>query len=117
MDDVRRIVGPDAIVGLSTHDERQIDAALTGSASYIAVGPIFATATKTAAGPERGPGLVRYAAGRGKPVVAIGGITVDRARAVVEAGASAIAVVSDLLSRGDPEARTRRFLEELSVKG
>lgn len=117
VDDVRRIVGPDAIVGLSTHDERQIDAALEGSASYIAVGPIFATATQTAAGSGRGPGLVRYAAGRGKPVVAIGGITVDRVRAVVEAGASAIAVVSDLLSRGDPEARTRRFLEALSAKG
>lgn len=111
---VRSILGPDAIVGLSTHDAHQIDEALDGSASYIAVGPIFASATKPAAGAERGLGLVRYAAGRGKPVVAIGGITAERARAVIDAGASSIAVVSDLLVTADPESRTRRFVAELS---
>ena len=111
---VRGILGPDAIVGLSTHDAPQIDEALKGTASYIAVGPVFASATKPAAGAERGVDLVRYAAGRGKPVVAIGGITAERARAVIDAGASSIAVVSDLLVSADPESRARRFVAELS---
>jgi len=114
VDDVRRIVGPDAIVGLSTHDERQIDAGLAGSASYIAVGPIFATGTKSTAGPARGPGLVRYAADRGKPVVAIGGITLDRVGSVIAAGASGVAIIADLLATGDPENRAREYIRNFA---
>ena len=56
---------------------------------------------------------MRYAAGRGKPVVAIGGITLDRVDRVVEAGASAVAVIGDLLTGEDPEARTREFVARL----
>ena len=56
---------------------------------------------------------MRYAAHRGKPVVAIGGITLDRAAAVVAAGASAVAVIADILVGRDPEARVRAFLERL----
>ena len=85
---MRAIVGAAAIVGLSTHDATQMDAALPASADYIAVGPVFATATKDTGYDARGLDLVRYAAGRGKPVVAIGGITLDRAPAVVAAGAT-----------------------------
>jgi thiamine-phosphate pyrophosphorylase len=112
--DARTIVGPSAIVGLSTHDEAQVDAALLTSADYIAVGPVFATATKDTGYDARGLDLVRYAAGRGKPVVAIGGITLDRVRAVVDAGATGIAVISDVL-REDPERRTRQFVEFVHV--
>ena len=84
------------------------------AADYIAVGPIFGTATKDTGYDARGLDLVRYAAGRGKPVVAIGGITLDRVRAVVGAGASGIAVISDVL-REDPERRTRQFVEFVHV--
>jgi thiamine-phosphate pyrophosphorylase len=56
---------------------------------------------------------VRYAAGRGKPVVAIGGITLDTAAGVIRAGATAVAVISDLLA-GNPEARIRQYLHVLS---
>ena len=107
VDEVRAIAGPTAVVGLSTHDERQVDDALAGRATYVAVGPIFGTATKDTGYSARGLDLVRYAAGRGKPVVAIGGITLERVAAVVEAGASAVAVIGDLLTGGDPEGRTR----------
>lgn len=107
---VRRIVGPAAIVGVSTHDRAQIDAALGGEATYVAVGPVFATATKDTGYEPRGLELVRYAAGRGKPVVAIGGITLERAREVLTAGAAALAVISDLLRTGDPEGRVRDYL-------
>ncbi len=111
--EVRGIVGPDAIVGLSTHDRAQVDAALATDATYVAVGPIFSTATKETGYTARGLELVSYAAGRGKPVVAIGGITLERAPSVVAAGASALAVISDILVGGDAEARVRAFLAVL----
>ena len=110
VDDVRRIVGAEAIVGLSTHDRAQIDAALETAASYVAVGPVYATSTKDTGYDARGLELVRYAADRGKPIVAIGGITLERAADVLRAGASAVAVITDVLTGGDPEARTRAFL-------
>jgi thiamine-phosphate pyrophosphorylase len=112
--DVRRIVGAAAVVGISTHDERQIDAALETDATYVAVGPIFGTVTKDTGYTARGLDLIRYATGRGKPIVAIGGIALDRVEAVVEAGAAGIAVISDLLTTGDPEARTRDFIARIS---
>jgi thiamine-phosphate pyrophosphorylase len=112
VDEVRRILGPDAIVGLSTHDERQIEAAARTTATYIAVGPIYATATKDTGYPARGLDLVRSAALTGRPVVAIGGITLERAAEVLAAGASSVAIIADLLS-GDPEARVRQFLRHV----
>ena len=111
--DVRRIVGSRCIVGLSTHDERQVDEALDSEATYVAVGPVFGTSTKETGYSARGLDLVRYAAGRGKPVVAIGGITLQRAPSVVQAGAAGLAVISDLLEGRDPEARSREFIAHL----
>ena len=67
---------------------QQIDEALAGDASYIAVGPVFLTATKETGYTPRSLDLVSYAARRGKPVVAIGGITLERAPEVVAAGAT-----------------------------
>jgi len=112
----RAIAGDDAIIGISTHDPDQIDAALAGAASYVAVGPVFLTATKDTGYSPRGLDLVRYAAGRGKPIVAIGGITLERATEVVAAGASALAVISDILLHDDPEGRVRAFVERLPAQ-
>ncbi|HEX9366743.1 MAG TPA: thiamine phosphate synthase [Vicinamibacterales bacterium] len=108
----RRIVGADAVVGLSTHDVAQIEAAAATTASYIAVGPVYGTATKDTGYSARGLDLVRRAVLSGRPVVAIGGITLERAPEVLAAGASSVAVISDLLA-GDPEARVRMFLGAL----
>ncbi len=108
VDDVRRIVGPGAIVGLSTHDEAQIEAAARSSATYIAVGPIYGTSTKVTGYSARGLDLIRRAVLVGRPVVAIGGITLERAPEVFSAGAASVAVISDLL-RGDPAERVRSF--------
>ena len=110
--EARAIVGPGAIVGISTHDAAQIDAASRTTATYIAVGPIYATATKNTGYTARGLELVRQAAAGTRPVVAIGGITLDRAPEVLAAGAAAVAVISDLL-RADPEQTVRRFRERL----
>ena len=110
--DVRRVMKGEAIVGVSTHDRPQVDDALRTAATYVAVGPIFGTTTKDTGYTARGLDLVRYAAGRGKPVVAIGGITLANAREVVEAGATGLAVITDLLD-GDPRGRARAFVDLL----
>jgi thiamine-phosphate pyrophosphorylase len=88
---------------------------------YIAVGPVFDTRTKDTGYREVGTGLVseaaailRDAGGAVKPVVAIGGITLDRAPDVIGAGAASVAVISDLLSTGNPEARVREYLRVLA---
>ena len=112
VDAVRHVLG-DGVVGLSTHDPAQVDAALASDADYIAVGPIFDTATKTTGYSARGLELVKYAAGRGKAVVAIGGIDLDRAPEVVQAGAASVAVISDLLV-GRVEDRVRQYLHALA---
>lgn len=112
---VRMICGADAVIGLSTHTSAQVDAAMEEDVDYVAVGPIFGTATKDTGYTARGLDLVRYAAARGKPIVAIGGITVNGAAAVLEAGATAVAVISDLVVGDDPEARVREYLRVLGI--
>ena len=111
----RALVGAEAIVGLSTHSAAQVDAAVIEPVTYIAVGPVFDTTTKATGRARVGVELVREAVQRagGRPIVAIGGITLDRAPAVLEAGAAAVAVISDLLSSGDPEGRVRAYVERL----
>jgi thiamine-phosphate pyrophosphorylase len=110
----RRLLGPEAIIGYSTHNVEQALAALMQPVDYIAIGPIFKTSTKTDISPVLGlDGLraVRAAAGN-VPLVAIGGITQANAREVIEAGADSVAVISALLS--DPNfipVATRNFLE------
>lgn len=110
IDAALRIVGERAMAGLSTHTEAQVDAALAGPATYVAVGPVFGTSTKDTGYAARGLDLVRYAARRGKPIVAIGGMTLASAPAVIDAGATSVAVVSDLLETGDPEQRVREYV-------
>ena len=109
-----RAVAPAALIGLSTHSPEQLADGLSSAADYLAVGPIFGTNTKATGYDARGLDLVRAAAGRGKPVVGIGGITLERAASVIQAGAAAVAVISDVLAGGDPEARTRDYLRALS---
>ena len=111
-DAVREVLA-DGVIGLSTHDVEQVDEALTTVADYVAVGPVFSTATKETGYAARGLDLVRRAAGRGKPVVAIGGITLDLAPEVIGAGAGSVAVITDLLQGGDPESRVREYIRAL----
>jgi thiamine-phosphate pyrophosphorylase len=114
--DARRIVGPEAIVGVSTHTLPQVEAALSEPVSYVAVGPIFGTATKDTGYTAVGVDLIAAAASRapGVPIVAIGGIDLDRAPGVLAAGASSVAVISDLLTP-DPTARIRQYIELLGA--
>jgi thiamine-phosphate pyrophosphorylase len=115
---VRRIIGPDRLVGLSTHTIAQLDDAVRQPIDYVAIGPVFGTASKHTGYDAVGLSLVEEAAararGRGMPVVAIGGITIERAADVIRAGASSVAVISDLLATGDPCARVRQYLDKLN---
>lgn len=115
--DVRRAAGPEAIVGLSTHTRDQIVAAVAEPISYLAIGPVFTTATKATGYDAVGYAAVEEAVERasqhGLPVVAIGGITLATAPRVIEAGASAVAIIGDLLT-ADPEARVREYLAALA---
>jgi thiamine-phosphate pyrophosphorylase len=123
---VRQIVdggaGPgdhDAVVGLSTHTPEQLEAALHLPVSYIAIGPVFSTDTKTTGYTGLGLEAVRRAAARtgerGVPLVAIGGVTLETAPEVIRAGAGTVAVISDLVAAGDPAARVRAYLARLTV--
>jgi thiamine-phosphate pyrophosphorylase len=112
-DAARAVLGV-GLIGLSTHNETQVDEALAApTVDYVAVGPIFETGTKNTGYGARGLDLVRYATGRGKPVVAIGGIDLERAPVVIAAGASMVAVITDVLSTGNVEARVREHVSAL----
>ncbi len=116
---VRPIVGERAIVGLSTHTTAQIESAIAQPVSYVAIGPVFGSVTKATGYNAVGLDAVRAAAARaatrGLPVVAIGGITLDTAPAVLGAGAASVAVIGDLLATGQPEARVRAYVERLGL--
>jgi thiamine-phosphate pyrophosphorylase len=111
----RAQLGDKAIVGTSTHTLDQFDRATRDPVSYIAVGPVFGTTTKDTGYHPIGLAMVSAAAKRAMeiPVVAIGGITLDTAAAVIEAGASSVAVISDLLTDGNPTRRVAQFLDRL----
>ena len=112
----RRLLGEGAIVGLSTHTVAQVEGALREPISYVAVGPVFGTRTKDTGYVAVGLELVGAAAQLAgtMPVVAIGGITLENARSVIDAGAAAVAVISDLLRGNDPRGRTQAFLQRLT---
>jgi len=112
-EDARAIVGARAWVGVSTHSLEQVDAADKTSADYIAFGPVFATATKQNPDPVVGLELLAQARLRTrKPLVAIGGVTLERAADTYRAGADSLAVIRDLLAAADPAAQARAFLKE-----
>ncbi|MFN2589396.1 MAG: thiamine phosphate synthase [Actinomycetota bacterium] len=111
----RRILGPDAIVGLSTHAPEQLDEA-SPAADYVTAGPVYETPTK----PERAPaGLahVRYAAAHERrPWFAIGGINESNVSDVIAAGATRIVVVRAVTEAPDPATAVRRLLSALGER-
>jgi thiamine-phosphate pyrophosphorylase len=112
VDGARAVVGPDVWVGISTHSGEQVRQAAQTSADYVAVGPVFATQSKANPDPVIGLEGVRAArAAISKPLVAIGGITRENARSVIDAGADSVAVISDLLR--EPAKSVEAFLRIL----
>ena len=103
--DVRRAVGEDVLVGLSTHTPEQLEAGLRSEVDQLSVGPVYETPTKPGR-PAAGLGFVRHAASRarGRPWFAIGGIDASNVHDVVAAGAERIVVVRAIRDAGDPRA-------------
>ena len=116
VDAVRRLVGPELFIGLSTHSPEQFDAALASGADYLSVGPIWETPTK-AGRPAAGLDYVRYAASHAaKPWFAIGGIDAENLGEVVAAGARRAVVVRAIRDAADPRAVASALKSQLSVE-
>jgi thiamine-phosphate pyrophosphorylase len=111
--DARRLIGEKAFLGYSTHNPAQLDRAAAEPVSYVALGPIFGTSSKQNPDPVVGLGRLRECRSRcARPLVAIGGITRETARAVWAAGADSVAVISDLIPEESTAANLRRRMEE-----
>jgi thiamine-phosphate pyrophosphorylase len=106
----RRLLGPDAAIGLSVATVEQARAAEALDADYLGVGPVFSTPTKPDAAPPLGlAGLAEVRAVSRHRLVAIGGIGAGNARQAIEAGADGVAVVSAICAAGDPEGAAREL--------
>ena len=107
-------VGPGLTVGRSCHDMDSVRRAIEDSVAYVTVSPVFETTSKPGYGPALGiAGLEQIVCGTGLPVYALGGVTVDRARACVDAGAVGVAVMGAVMGADDPAAVSRALLDEV----
>jgi thiamine-phosphate pyrophosphorylase len=98
-------------IGISTHTPEELDKALGAAADYVALGPIYATTLKIMPWAPQGlPRLAEWRARIACPLVAIGGITLDRAPIVLAAGADSVAVITDIVTSQDPEARVENWI-------
>jgi thiamine-phosphate pyrophosphorylase len=115
----RARLGTEAIIGLSAHGDADVVAAQAAGADYATLSPIFATASKPGYGPELGLAALARAARHGVPLLALGGVTAERARDCVAAGAAGIAVMGKIMRAAGPPSRVgdvvRGFLGALSV--
>jgi len=116
VEQARAVIGQDRWVGVSTHNLEQFQTAAASSVDYVAIGPIFATRSKTNPDPVVGTDLIRKVRPlTKKPIVAIGGIRLERAAEVLEAGADSVAVIGDILEAADPARQARRFIQRLEA--
>jgi thiamine-phosphate pyrophosphorylase len=110
----RRVLAPEQGMGFSTHNLDQALDAESAPVDYVAVGPVFATSTKGNTAPVLGLERLREICSQmRKPVVAIGGINLERAHAVLDCGAAAVAVIRDVLGHRIVEERTREWIRHL----
>ena len=116
VEEVRELVGPELLIGLSTHSPVQIDAVDATSADYIGVGPVHETPTKPGR-PAVGVDLVRYAAAHAPvPFFAIGGLDVENVGEVIDAGADRVCVLRAVAAAGDPERAARGLRAVLDAR-
>ena len=115
-EEARQVVGTEKLVGVSTHNLEQFQRAAASSADYIAVGPIFSTGTKSNPDPVVGTEFIRKVRLlTDKPIVAIGGITLERAPGIIKSGADSVAVISDILRADEPGMRARQYINLLGT--
>jgi thiamine-phosphate pyrophosphorylase len=112
--DARRRLGPDALIGFSAHQTGEIGPARTAGADYVTLSPIFASASKPGYGPTLGLGALTTAAAIGMPVYGLGGLSAANAAACLEAGATGIAVMGEIMRATDPGARVAAIVSALA---
>jgi thiamine-phosphate pyrophosphorylase len=112
--DLKAIRAAGLTLGLSTHDDKELETALAAKPDYIALGPIFPTTLKSMRfAPQGIPKITEWKKRIGAiPLVAIGGIKLEQAREIFAAGADSIAVVSDVTQNPDSDARVRAWLQQ-----
>jgi len=112
--DVAAIRAAGLTLGISTHDDTELDTALRAKPDYVALGPIFPTTLKSMRfAPQGIPKIAEWKKRVGEiPLVAIGGIKLERASEIFAAGADSIAVVSDITQNADPDKRVKQWLGE-----
>src|SRR5579859_1573417 len=116
VEQARSVAGQEKLVGVSTHNLEQFNKAAASTADYIAVGPLFSTTSKANPDPVVGLAFLRRVRGlTDKPIVGIGGISLDSAKSVIEAGADSVAVISGVLSAPNPSQSARQYLEVLET--
>jgi thiamine-phosphate pyrophosphorylase len=110
--DLARIKAAGCRLGVSTHDEAELDIALAAGPDYVALGPVYETKLKVM--PWKPQGLERVGQWKKRvgqlPLVGIAGITVERAQGVIDAGADSCAVITDFITHDDPEARVGEWV-------
>jgi thiamine-phosphate pyrophosphorylase len=112
----RSVIGTGKLLGVSTHNLEQFKDAAATSVDYVAVGPVFSTSTKANPDPVVGIELIRRVRSlTEKPIVAIGGITLESAADVIRAGADSVAVISDILLAPDPGQRAQQYIQLLDA--
>lgn len=116
--DLAEIRSTGLTLGLSTHDDAELETALAAEPDYIALGPIFPTTLKSMRfAPQGIPKITEWKKRVGNiPLVAIGGIKLEQAEEIFAAGADSIAVVSDVTQNPDPDARVRAWLDFVAEK-
>jgi thiamine-phosphate pyrophosphorylase len=116
VEEARTVIGEGRWVGVSTHNLEQFEKAASSSADYLAIGPVFATTSKSNPDPVVGLETIRRVRSlTSKPIIAIGGIRLEHAAEVIEAGADSVAVIGDILGAADPVLRAREFLQQLKA--
>ena len=116
VEDARRCLGPDAWIGVSAHDPREVAAAGAAGADYANLAPIHPPLSKAASRVPLGPAALTEAASSRLPVLAQGGITPENAAACLLAGAAGVAVTGTLLQATDPGAATRALRSQLDSR-
>jgi thiamine-phosphate pyrophosphorylase len=109
----RKRLGQSAIIGVSAHVVADVEAAAAAGADYVTLSPIFATSSKPGYGPALGVGALSGVAKAGIAVVALGGVTADVARLCLDAGATGVAVMGDIMRSGDPGGNVGNLLAAL----
>ncbi len=114
MEIARRLMGQDKLIGITVHNVEEALEAVADGADYLGVSPIFATSTKADAGIPMGlEGLREIRAQVERPIVGIGGITLENARQVIEAGADALCALSAIVTQEDVKTSVRNWISEL----